>query len=71
MFGSAGQAVLRYDAADFDVLQRGTYVLCAVSGERIALEELKYWSIEFQEAYRGADEATAAALAGGGKNVKR
>lgn len=63
--------MLRYEAADFDVLQRGAYVLCAVSGERIALEDLKYWSIEFQEAYRGADEATAAALAGGAKNVKR
>lgn len=71
MFGTSREAILRYGAADFDILQRGAYVLCAVSGERIALEDLRYWSIEFQEAYRGAEESTAAALAGGGKNVKR
>jgi hypothetical protein len=64
-------AELHYDASDFDVIRPGTHVVCAVSGEPIPLDQLKYWSAEFQEAYRGAHEATAAILAGGAKNLKK
>ncbi len=64
-------AELHYDASDFDVIRPGTHVVCAVSGEPIPLDRLKYWSAEFQEAYRGAHEATAAILAGGAKNLKK
>ena len=41
------------------------------SDERIDLDHLKYWSAEFQEAYRGAPECSAAAQAGGAKNLKK
>lgn len=58
-----GMAVLEYGAADFAVVRPGQFVLCAVSGERIDLQDLKYWSAEFQEAYRGPQEATRAILA--------
>lgn len=57
-----GLAVLRYNAADFDIVRPGQFVLCAVSGARIDLEELKYWSAEAQEAYRGPAESTQAWL---------
>lgn len=57
-----GVAMLEYGAADFAVVRPGQFVLCAVSGERIDLQDLKYWSAEFQEAYRGAAEATQAYL---------
>ena len=57
-----GLAVLHYDTPHFDVVRSGHFVLCAVSGERIDLDDLKYWSAEFQEAYRGAEEATRAFL---------
>lgn len=57
-----GLAVLRYDTPHFDVVRPGQFVLCAVSGERIDLEDLKYWSARYQEAYRGPVEATAAIL---------
>ena len=53
-----GLAVLRYDTPDFEVVKGGTFVLCAISGERIPLDRLTYWSAEFQEAYSGAVEAT-------------
>ena len=36
-------AVLEYGAADFAVMRPGQFVLCAVSGERIDLQDLKYW----------------------------
>ena len=63
-------AHLIYDTSEYEVVVPGGYVLCAVSGERIDLDELKYWSAEFQEAYRGAEEATAAFVAGGARNLK-
>ncbi|MDI1295606.1 MAG: DUF2093 domain-containing protein [bacterium] len=57
-----GLAVLRYETPYFDMVQPGQFVICAVSGARIDLEDLKYWSAEFQEAYRGPEEATASFL---------
>ena len=55
-----GLAVLRYRAADFQVIRPGRFVLCAVSGAEIPLAELAYWSEARQEAYRSAIEATKA-----------
>lgn len=55
-----GLAVLQYGTPHFEVVRPGHFVLCAVTGERIPLDELTYWSREFQEAYRGPEEATAA-----------
>jgi hypothetical protein len=54
-----GPAIVRYDQADYHVLDpRGEYVLCAVSGRRIPLDRLTYWSAALQEAYAGPAEAT-------------
>jgi len=66
-----GPAQIHYDTPDFDVIRPGSFVLCAVTGEPIPLDELVYWSAAYQEAYRGAAEATAAALAGGAKNLRK
>ena len=35
----------------FEVLEEGDYVLCAISGKEIKLQELNYWSVDLQEAY--------------------
>lgn len=48
---SSGEARVRYLDADFQVLSPGSYVPCAVTGRRIPLDELKYWSVDRQEAY--------------------
>ncbi|MCI4588912.1 DUF2093 domain-containing protein [Sphingobium sp. BYY-5] len=64
-----GLAVLRYETPHFDIVRPGQFVLCAVSGERIDLDDLKYWSAEFQEAYRGAEEATRAFLRHRGSDI--
>ena len=52
-FSSAGdgEAKVQYLDGDFRVISPGAYVRCAISGVRIPLEELKYWSVESQEAY--------------------
>lgn len=72
MLERAGPAArLLYGTPEYEVIVRGTWVPCAVTGERIPLHDLKYWSVAYQEAYRGAEEATAAAEAGGAKNLRK
>jgi hypothetical protein len=48
---SAGEAELKYLDGDFRVMRPGSFVRCAVTKVAIPLEELKYWSVERQEAY--------------------
>ncbi len=57
-------AVLRFGPNGFHVVTPGKFVLCAVSGERIALDALRYWSVERQEAYASPEVATRRLLAG-------
>ncbi len=35
----------------FDIIEEGDYVLCAISGRKILLQNLNYWNVELQEAY--------------------
>lgn len=50
-FSASGEAEVRYLDGDFRVVRPGTFVRCAVTGEPIALDELRYWSVDLQEAY--------------------
>ena len=50
-------AKLHYGDGDFAVLKPGRYVVCAVTGAKIPLSQLRYWSAELQEAYAGPAEA--------------
>jgi len=50
-------AVLHYGDGEFVVIKAGRFVECAVSGVRIPLEALRYWSPAAQEAYAGPTEA--------------
>jgi hypothetical protein len=52
---NAGEAKLRYLDGEFQVLSPGSFVRCAVTGEPIAIEDLRYWSVELQEPYANAD----------------
>lgn len=56
-------ARLHYQPSSFSILTAGDHVLCAVSGQKIALDELRYWSVDRQEAYASAAIATQAMLA--------
>lgn len=51
-------ATLHYGPNGFRVVTPGAFVLCAVTGEAIALEALRYWSVDRQEAYASAENAT-------------
>ena len=46
-----GEAEVKYLDGDFRVTRPGAFVRCALTGVSIPLEELKYWSVELQEAY--------------------
>ena len=50
-----GEAELKYLDGDFRVVRPGAFVRCAVTGTAIPLEELKYWSVDLQEAYASPD----------------
>jgi hypothetical protein len=47
----SGEAKLRFLDGDYEVLEPGAYVVCAVTGTQIPLEALRYWSVDLQEAY--------------------
>lgn len=50
-FEGGGEAVVEYLDSNLRIVKPGAYVRCAVTGERIPLDQLKYWSVEHQEAY--------------------
>ena len=53
-----GEAEVKYLDGDFRVVRPGAYVRCAVTAVPIPLEELKYWSVDLQEAYASPAIAT-------------
>jgi hypothetical protein len=54
LFGLKGEARLRYLDGEFQVVQQGDFVRCAVTGDPINLPDLRYWSVELQEPYSTA-----------------
>jgi len=60
MSNNRGPARLHYLPSTFRVLSSGDHVICAVTGEPIALDALRYWSIERQEPYASAEASLEA-----------
>jgi|TARA_Y100001936_G_C16000335_1_gene627543 hypothetical protein len=50
-------AKLEYFSNNFKIIENGDYVICAVSGKEITLENLNYWNVELQEPYFSYVEA--------------
>jgi hypothetical protein len=50
-------AKIKYLPNNFQILEKGDYVLCAISGKKITLENLTYWNVELQEPYYSHKEA--------------
>lgn len=48
-------AKLQYGPNGFRIVTSGSHVVCAVTGETIALDVLRYWSVELQEPYASAE----------------
>ena len=50
-------AKIKYLPNNFQIIEEGDHVICAVSGKNITLEELNYWNVDLQEAYYSYKEA--------------
>jgi len=50
-------AKLKYLPNNFQIVEEGDHVICAVSGKKISIDNLNYWSVELQEAYFSYKEA--------------
>ena len=51
-------AKLKYLPNNFNIIENGDHVICAVSNKKILLENLNYWSVQDQEAYFSYVEAS-------------
>ncbi len=54
-FVPSPEAEVRFFHGEFKIIRNGSHVLCAVTGAPIPLDDLKYWSVERQEAYATTD----------------
>ena len=61
----ASEARIRYLDGDFMVISPGAYVRCAITGQSIPLDELRYWSVARQEAYASAEVSLQSELRAG------
>ena len=50
-------AKLKYLPNNFEILEKGDHVICALSGKKIYLDQLVYWDVELQEPYFSYKEA--------------
>tara|TARA_B100000902_G_scaffold62902_1_gene69803 strand:+ start:1607 stop:1804 length:198 start_codon:yes stop_codon:yes gene_type:complete len=50
-------AKIKYLPNNFQIIEQGNYVECAVSGKEISIENLNYWNVELQEPYFSYEEA--------------
>ena len=50
-------AKIKYLPNNFEIIDPGDYVVCAVSGKKIDLENLTYWNVDLQEPYFSYKEA--------------
>ena len=50
-------AKLKYLPNNFKIIEKGDYVICAVSGKKISLNHLTYWNVDLQEPYFSYVEA--------------
>ena len=51
-------AKLKYLPNNFEIIEEGDHVICAVSGKKISLQNLNYWNVDEQEAYFSYVEAS-------------
>ena len=51
------KAKLKFHPNNFEIIEEGDYVVCAVSGKNILLNQLTYWNVELQEPYFSYREA--------------
>ena len=51
-------AKIKYLPNNFQIIEDGDHVICAISGKKISIEKLTYWNVETQEPYFSYVEAS-------------
>ena len=51
-------AKIKYLPNNFQIIDEGDHVICAISGKKISLDNLTYWNVDLQEAYYSYIEAS-------------
>ena len=51
-------AKIKYLPNNFQIIESGDYVICAVSGKKIDIDKLTYWNVQLQEPYFSFVEAS-------------
>ena len=51
-------AKIKYLPNNFQIIEEGDHVICAISGKKISLDQLNYWNVELQEPYYSYIEAS-------------
>tara|TARA_Y100000591_G_scaffold174390_1_gene150634 strand:+ start:142 stop:333 length:192 start_codon:yes stop_codon:yes gene_type:complete len=51
-------AKIKFLPNNFEIIENGDHVECAISGKKISLNDLTYWNVELQEAYYSHIEAS-------------
>ena len=54
---NGNKAKIKYSPNNFEIIEDGDHVVCAVSGKSIPIKQLTYWNVELQEAYFSPKEA--------------
>ena len=54
---NTNKAKLKFNHNSFEIVESGDYVVCAISGKNIPLNQLTYWNVDLQEAYYSPKEA--------------
>lgn len=55
MMGRGKEAKLFLGDGHFDIMQPGDHVVCSVTGQKIPLPSLRYWSVDLQEVYASCE----------------
>ena len=50
-YQDANKAKVKFNASNFEIIEQGDYVICAVTSRKIPVQALRYWSVDRQEAY--------------------
>ena len=50
-------AKIKYPPNNYEIIEPGDHVICAISNKKIMLENLNYWNVDLQEAYFSFKEA--------------
>ena len=51
-------AKIKYLPNNFEIIEDGDHVICAISGKKIPIKSLNYWNVDLQEPYFSYIEAS-------------